>query len=45
MSLDALKSLLVPSLFPSDEDGNPNNYEIDFYVGEDNTLRITLESK
>jgi hypothetical protein len=46
MTLDYLKTVLVPTLFPSDEDGNPDNYDIDFYINEaTNELMISLESK
>lgn len=45
VNLEALKKLIVPVLFPSDEDGNPDLYTIDFYVDETtNELMITLGS-
>lgn len=44
MTLDYLKNILVPALFPSEEDGDPNKYHIDFFVDENDELLITLES-
>jgi len=43
LDLEEVKSLLVPTLFPSEEDGNPDDYDIE--VSTFDTIILTLKDE